>query len=144
MVAQSASARFAPADRPRLAVAADGTLAAIQERTRIVVTEVPSCAQFAELGIDPDATDVDVAWVGTPPRLLVLSRYATASTLHLVDPFGPRTIAEMRIDSTMALRAAVGNHALAIAGRIGKGIDNHIGAPRSRAMVEVVYIGSAW
>ena len=27
---------------------------------------------------NPDATDVDIAWVGTPPRLLVLSRYASA------------------------------------------------------------------
>lgn len=32
---------------------------------------------------------------------------------------------------------------LAIAARVGKGIDDHIGAPRFRAMVEVVYAGGA-
>jgi hypothetical protein len=32
---------------------------------------------------------------------------------------------------------------LAIAGRIGKGIDDQIGAPRLRAMLEVAYIGGA-
>ena len=114
MVAHSASARFAPSDRPLVAVSPDGTLAAIHERSRIVVTEVPSCAQFAELGIDADAADADLAWVGTPPRLLVLSRYAAHSTIHLVDPFGPRTIAELRLESPMRLSASVGSHALAI------------------------------
>jgi hypothetical protein len=113
----AAPAGFAPTDRPRVAVAGDGSLAAIHElgsRKRIVVTEVPSCAQFAELGIDPEATEADVGWVGTPPRLLVLSRYAAHSSVHLVDPFGPRTITEMRLESPMRLCATVGTHALAI------------------------------
>ena len=33
---------------------------------------------------------------------------------------------------------------LAVAGRIGKGIDDHIGAPRLRAMLELVYRADAW
>jgi len=33
---------------------------------------------------------------------------------------------------------------LLIAGRVGKGIDNHIGAPRLRGMLELVYTTSAW
>ena len=32
---------------------------------------------------------------------------------------------------------------LALGVRVGKGIDDHIGAPRSRAMIEVAYIGAA-
>lgn len=115
MVARSSSvAGFAPDARPHVAVAADGTLAAIQEPTRINVVEVPSCAAFAELGTDPDAEACEVAWVGTPPRLLVLSRYAAHSTVHLVDPFGPRTVAEIRLESPMRLYASVGGFALAI------------------------------
>lgn len=113
-MAQSASVKFSPTDRPTVAVAADGSLAAIHERTRIVVTDLPSCAQLSELGIDANATETSHAWVGTPPRLLVLSRYDSHSTLYLVDPFGPRTIAELRLDTPMRLSAAVGNHALAI------------------------------
>jgi hypothetical protein len=106
--------RYAPSDRPRVAVASDGSLAAIQERTRIVVTELPSCAELSELGIDGDAIDIGHAWVGTPPRLVVLSRYESRCTIHLVDPFGPRAIAELQLESPLRLCAAVGNHALAI------------------------------
>jgi hypothetical protein len=115
VVARSSSvAGFAPEQRPRIAVAADGSLAAIQEPARITVVEVPSCAAFAELGTDPAAEACEVAWVGTPPRLLVLSRFASHSTAHLVDPFGPRTIAEIRLEAPMRLYAAVGAYALAI------------------------------
>lgn len=105
---------FTPSDRPRVAVAADGTLAAIQEPSRITVVEIPSCSQFAELGTDECAEASEVAWVGTPPRLLVLSRFPSHSTVHLVDPFGPRSLAELRLDSPMRLYAAVGSFALAI------------------------------
>lgn len=33
---------------------------------------------------------------------------------------------------------------LAVAGRVGKGIDDHIGAPRLRGMLELVYRADAW
>jgi hypothetical protein len=33
---------------------------------------------------------------------------------------------------------------LAIAGRVGKGLDNQIGAPRLRGMLELVYRGTSW
>lgn len=97
-----------------MTVAADGTLAAIQEPSRITVVEIPSCAPFAELGTDGAAAACEVAWVGAPPRLLVLARYETHSIVHLVDPFGPRTISEIRLESPMRLYAAVGSYALAI------------------------------
>lgn len=114
VVTQSASAPgFVPTERPRVAVAADGSLAAIVDGTRIVVTEVPSCAPFAEVAIDGDARATELAWVGTPPRLLVVSRYAEHGIARLVDPFGPRTISELRLDEAMTLHAAVGSYALA-------------------------------
>jgi hypothetical protein len=100
--------------RPRVAVAADGTLAAIHEPLKVTILELPSCSPFAELGTDPAAVACEIAWVGTPPRLLVLSTYDAHSVVHLVDPFGPRTIAEIRLESAMRLYAAVGSHALAI------------------------------
>ena len=105
---------FSPVERPRIVVAADGTLAAIHEPSRISVVDLPTCSAFAELGMDSNAVACDVAWVGTPPRLLVLSRYEAHSTVHLVDPFGPRTIAEIRLETPMRLYAAVGAHALVI------------------------------
>jgi hypothetical protein len=106
--------RYAPSDRPRIALAADGSLAAICERTRIVITELPSCAELSELALDTAATEVDHAWIGTPPRLLVLSRYDGRCTIHLVDPFGPRAITELQLEAPLRLCASVGNHALAI------------------------------
>ncbi len=106
--------RYAPTDRPRVAIAADGTLAAVCEGARVVVADVPSCAELSTLSLDATATEIEHAWIGTPPRLLVLSRYDTRSTIHLVDPFGPRTIAELQLESPLRLHAAVGTHALAI------------------------------
>ncbi len=118
-----------PMDRPRVAIAGDGTLAAVAEPTRAVIVELPGGAAFAEVGIDPEASSSEIAWVGTPPRLLVLSRYATYSTAHLIDPHGPRTIAEIRLESPMRLFASVGAHALAM-GSIGAAVltatDTHL------------------
>src|SRR5437763_12737399 len=113
MVARSASqiGGFTPAELPRVAVAADGTVATIQESSRVTILEIPRGAAFAEIGIDPEAAASEVAWLGTPPRLLVLSRYAAHSTAHLLDPFGPRTISEIRLESPMRLYATVGTAA---------------------------------
>ena len=131
MVARSASEApgFSPADRPRVAVSGDGTLAAIAEATRAVVLELPSGSPFAEVGIDPEAGATEITWVGGPPRLLVLSRYAAHSTVHLIDPHGPRTVAEIRLEAPMRLFASVGAHALAV-GAVGAAVltasDTHL------------------
>jgi hypothetical protein len=116
MVARSASqpGGFSPTEQPRVAVAGDGTLAAIHEASRVTILEVPSGAAFAEIGVDPEALASEVAWVGTPPRMLVLARYATHSTVHLLDPYGPRSIAEIRLESPMRLFASVGAAALVV------------------------------
>jgi hypothetical protein len=125
----TSAASFAPAQRPRLAVASDGTLAAVHEPSRVSVIELPGAAMFAEVGIDPEASASDIAWVGAPPRLLVLSRYAAHSVVHLLDPYGPRTLAEIRLESAMKLYATVGSHALAV-GPLGAAVltasDTHL------------------
>jgi hypothetical protein len=116
VVARSASeaSAFAPAERPRIAVSSDGTLAAIAEASRAVVLELPGGAPFAEIAIDAAAIASEIAWVGALPRLLVLSRYPAYSTAHLIDPHGPRTIAEIRLETSMKLVASVGAHGLAV------------------------------
>lgn len=121
MVARTASPTFVPADKPRVAIASDGTLASIHEPTRITVIDLPGCNAFAEVGIDSEAAASEVAWVGAPPRLAVLSRYAAHSTVHLLDPYGPRTIAEIRLEAPMKLMGAVGAHVLAV-GALGAAV----------------------
>src|SRR5215813_13539112 len=103
MVARSAPppGGSSSAEPLRVSVAADGTLAAIHESPRITLVEVPSGAAFAEIGVDPDALGSEVAWVCTPPRLLVLARHAAHSTIHLLDPHGPRSLAEIRLPAPM-------------------------------------------
>ena len=105
---------FVPGARMRIAVSGDGTLAAITEPTRITIVDLPSCAVVAEVGIDLAASTTEVVWVGPPLRLLVLARYDEHSSAHLLDPNGPRTIAEIRLESPMRMFAAVGSYALAV------------------------------
>jgi hypothetical protein len=130
MVAHSAhTGSYAPLESPRVAVAGDGTLAAIHEPARVTILEIPSGVAFAEIGVDPEAVASEVAWVGVPPRLLVVSRYAAHSTVHLLDPHGPHTIAEIRLESPMRLFATVGSSALVV-GALGAAVliagDSHL------------------
>jgi hypothetical protein len=92
----------------------DGVHAAIVEASRIVVVALPHAAPIAEIGVATSLEHTDVAWVGSPARLLVLSRRATHSTVHLIDLESLRARAEIQIEGTMRLGAAVGAHALVI------------------------------
>ena len=114
MVARSAPCPYVPETLARLAVAADGTRAAIIESTRVVVVDLPEGRMQTEIGLDATAEAIDVAWIPAPPRLLVLARHETYCTAHLVDPDGPRTVAEIRLEAPMRLVAAVGSHALVV------------------------------
>ena len=106
---------YAPREPPALVVTADGALAAVHEAGRITLIDLPSAAPFAEIGVDPDAVASELGWLGAgAPRLLVLSRYAGHSTAHLLDPHGPRTIAEIRLEAPVRLCATVGSHALVV------------------------------
>src|SRR5262245_53002797 len=147
MVAYASQAdRFAPVDLPRVSVSGDGSLAAVHEVSRITLLELPAGAPFAEIGADPDAVASEVAWVGTPPRLLVLSRYDAHSTAHLIDPFGPSTIAEIRLEATMRLVATVGGWALVV-GSLGAAVltagDTYLSAYQFPARVVPVTAGPA-
>ena len=103
---------YVPLERPRLAVASDGSLAAVVEPTRVTIVELPGGNERNAVGTDADASATEAVWVGT--RLLVLSRFTAHSVALLIDPNGPRTINEIRLESPMRLLAAVGNHALAV------------------------------
>ncbi|MBC7974002.1 MAG: hypothetical protein H7138_03385, partial [Myxococcales bacterium] len=98
----------------------DGGCAAIVEAQRVVVVDLPNATTIAELGVATAVEATDVAWVGARPRLLVLSRYATHSTVHLIDLDGPRVRAEIQIERAMRIGATLGAYALLIgAGRAG-------------------------
>jgi hypothetical protein len=137
---------YAPFEEPRISVGGDGSLAAIHEASRVTLLEIPSGAAFAEIGVDPDALASEVAWIGAPPRLLVLSRYAAHSTVHLLDPYGPRTIAEIRLESPMRLFATVGAAALVV-GSLGAAVlaatENHLTPYQFPARTVPVAAGAA-
>jgi hypothetical protein len=119
MVARTASQADGAASR--VAVAFDGSVATMFESSRVTVLALPDGTAFAEIGVDPDAVASEVGWIGQPPRLLVLSRYPAHCTAHLLDPHGPRTIAEIRLESPVRLYATVGASALVI-GALGPAI----------------------
>lgn len=118
MVARSPSRAgdYTPAASARVAVATDGTVAAVCEPARITLLALPEGVAFAEIDADPEALASEVGWLGAPPRLLVLSRYEAYSTAHLLDPQGPRPIAEIRLEAPMRLYATVGASALVVGG----------------------------
>ena len=97
-----------------LVAAPDGAHAAVLEHGRIVVVELGHATVVAEIGVATAPEHTDVAWIGTPARLLVLSRRATHSTVHLIDLDGPRAKAEIQIEGMMRLGTTVGPHALVI------------------------------
>ena len=103
---------YIPSERPRIAVAGDGTLAAIVEAARVTIVELPTGVERSAVGTDADASATEAVWVGA--RLLVLSRFTAHSSVMLIDPVGPRTIAEIQLSSPMRLFAAVNNHALVV------------------------------
>lgn len=96
----------------RIAVAAGGTLAAVSMPGRIEIVAVPDLTREGEIAIDADAEGFDAGWVGN--RLLVLSWYPTHSIVYLLDPQGPRAVAQLRLDGPMRLGAVAGSHALAV------------------------------
>src|SRR3954471_11788553 len=111
-----------------------GALAAIQDASGIVIVELPGGQAIARIDqpappfgaaaargqapvVDGDAAAeaVEVGWLGVPPRLLVLSRYADHTVAQLFDPRGLRAVIERVFDARVRLRATVGAHALVVA-----------------------------
>lgn len=98
---------FIPVERSRVVVAQDGSLAAIQEPTRLTIVMLPTGEPFGVIQTD-QATDV--GWIGA--RLLVLARSATHTRVRVVDPRAARLVAERQLDGLVELRACVDDHAL--------------------------------
>src|SRR6185503_9894638 len=75
-----------------------------------------------------------------------LSRYDAHSTAHLIDPFGPSTIAEIRLEATMRLVATVSGWALVV-GSLGAAVltagDTYLSAYQFPARVVPVTAGPA-
>ncbi|MDQ3369024.1 MAG: hypothetical protein M3680_26675, partial [Myxococcota bacterium] len=125
MIARTVSGAptYVPGEGSRLTVAPDGSMAAIVEPARIVLVDLPGGAPFVDLDGDRSATGMEVAWIGTPPRLLVLARFADHTRVALVDPHqahgpqGPVMVAELRLEALMSLGASAGSRALATGAR---------------------------
>ncbi|HEY0190215.1 MAG TPA: hypothetical protein VGC42_03785, partial [Kofleriaceae bacterium] len=115
--ADGAEVSYIPAERCAIVASPDGQYAAILEPGRVVVVEIARAWQVAELGVATAPEHTDIGWVGTaPPRLLIVSRRPSHSTVYLVDLDGPRAVAEIQIEGTRKLGATTGNYALIIGG----------------------------
>ena len=103
-------------ERCAVIAAPEGGHAAVVESGRIVVIDLAQARPIAEVGVATTFDNTDVAWIGAPPRLIVLSRRGSHCTVHLidVDVDGARARAEIQIEGTMRLAATVGAHALVI------------------------------
>ncbi len=91
----------------------DGSLAAVTIGPRVTIHELPELAVIAELDLEPDLA-VDVAWLGAPPRLLVLARHAEHSTAQLYAPYEAHAIAEIEVAASVWMLASVNAHALVV------------------------------
>ena len=93
----------------------DHPLVTIVEPERAVVVSLPDGRVLAEIGLRGEAEGVDVAWVGQPPRLLVVSRLPEYTLTHLLDVTGDggaRLCAEKRVEVAMRLVAVSGAYGL--------------------------------
>ncbi|HEU4614436.1 MAG TPA: hypothetical protein VFS15_20210, partial [Kofleriaceae bacterium] len=103
-------------DAPYVIVAGDGRFAAVVDRGRIAVLQLPDGTLAGEYAI---ASGAQVAWLGSPSRLLVISPGPGYQTAQLIDPdpvpneLGePMPEDETRVEATARLAATVDDHAL--------------------------------
>jgi hypothetical protein len=93
----------------RLAASPEGALIGVYEPGLIAVLRVPDLAPIAEIGVDGELGDNDVAFAGR--RLIVASRSTAHTRIHVVDPTaqaGPTKLGEVVLAGAMHL-AAVAN-----------------------------------
>jgi len=114
-----------PAGPPRVDVAEGAQSIAIVEPERIVVAGLPDLVGRCEIGVDPDATSCAAVFLGAE-RMLVTSSYAAHTLAYLIDPIGPRKLAEVRIESPVRVLAVSGDRAL-VAGAVGTAIIAAVG-----------------
>jgi hypothetical protein len=98
----------------RLAASPEGALIGVYEPGLIAVLRVPDLAPIAEIGVDGELGDNDVAFAGR--RLIVASRSTAHTRIHVVDPTaqaGPTKLGEVVLAGAMHLAAVAGDHVLA-------------------------------
>jgi hypothetical protein len=105
----------------RLLIAPDGSLLARVVGDHIDLINGATLTADSEVGIDPTATDSDVALCGAPLRLVVIARHDGTTRIHAVDPRGPTATGELTIKATMRLVATAGDH-LWLAGPSGSAV----------------------
>lgn len=103
-------------DAPYVIVAGDGRFAAVVDRGRIAVLQISDGTLAGEYAI---ANGAQVAWLGSPSRLLVISPGPGYQTAQLIDPdptpseLGePVPEDETRVEATSRLAATVDDYAL--------------------------------
>ncbi|MCE9580609.1 MAG: hypothetical protein K8W52_46240 [Deltaproteobacteria bacterium] len=133
-MSEASPAAVAVAARPRLAVSDDGRLAAWTESERIVILALPKLSVAAEIGIHADALETDVAFVGTPPRLVVLSRHADAGWLHVIDPRGPAKLGEVSVPAAARIAATAGDLVLLASGVTASIVDTSKRKPNAAVL----------
>jgi hypothetical protein len=111
------------ATRSRLTVSEDGRFAAWTEAERVVVLALPSLTVVAEIGIHADAVETEVTFVGSPPRMVVLSRHADVAWLHIIDPRGPAKLGDATVPITARVAAVSGDLVLLATGLTASVID---------------------
>jgi hypothetical protein len=94
----------------RLLIAPDGSLLARVVGDHVDLINGTTLVADSEVGIDPTATDSDVALGGAPLRLVVVARHDGITRVHAVDPRGPTATGELTVRATMRVAAAAGDH----------------------------------
>jgi hypothetical protein len=110
---------FTPLTAPNVVIAGTGRYAAIQERSRITIVELPSgeaIAGLADPALDDGSTPptTQIGWVGSQPQLIVLRHEGAGCVVRLLEisPQGPRALAEALFATPMQLVATAGVFAL--------------------------------
>lgn len=110
-------------EKTRIVADLRGSALAVVEPGQVVILDLPSLVPSAELGIPGDIDDHDVSFVGETGRLVVLSRSAGTSTLHIVDPEGPTKLGEVKLRVSARIASTSGEYVLLTTGSLTYAID---------------------
>ncbi|MBK9035010.1 MAG: hypothetical protein IPL61_27730 [Myxococcales bacterium] len=114
-----------PAGAPtaRLLISPDGSVLARVAGDHIDLINATTLVADSEVGIDPGASECDVALLAAPVRLVVVARHDGTTRVHTVDPHGPTAVGELTVRAVMYLAAGSGDH-LWLTGPTGSAVVN--------------------
>jgi len=96
-------------EQVRLIAAGTGGLVALVDSAQATILELPGLVTVAEIGLPTG--DCDVAFAGA--LLIVLARAVTSdSTLHVIDPRGPKKLGSLKLRGTARIAAIADDHVL--------------------------------